>query len=51
MDPYEPPKDRLATKDSTRGKKAAGRITLVEVLIVVAIIAALVAWLPIEWKR
>jgi hypothetical protein len=46
MDPYETPKNNSEPYDSPPRRRAIRRITLVEVLIVVAVIAALIAWLP-----
>ncbi|MGN6547340.1 MAG: hypothetical protein ACTHK7_19975 [Aureliella sp.] len=51
MNPYEAPPAGAAAKGSVRGKKAPRRITWIEVLIIVATIAALVAWLPREWNK
>jgi hypothetical protein len=51
MAPHDSPAERSKAEDSPHGKKAASRITLIEVLIAIGIIAALVAWLPAEWNK
>lgn len=51
MNPYKTTEDSFKAEDSLRTKKTVSRITLLEVLIAVAIIAALIAWLPKEWSR
>lgn len=51
VNPYETPPGGANADGSQRGKKARRRITWIEVLIIVAIIAALVAWLPKEWNK
>jgi hypothetical protein len=51
MDPHGSPAEPSKTDDSPRDKKALSRVTLIEVLIAIGIIAALVAWLPAEWNK
>lgn len=51
MDPHGSPAEPSKTDDSPRDKKAPSRVTLIEVLIAIGIIAALVAWLPAEWNK
>jgi len=51
MNPYETPEHSSKAAGSSQRKKSISRITLIEVLIVVGIIAALVAWLPNEWDK
>ena len=51
MNPYETPDHNLNAEESPQRKKSISRITMIEVLIVVGIIAAVVAWLPKEWNK
>ncbi|MEZ6042764.1 MAG: hypothetical protein R3C20_19875 [Planctomycetaceae bacterium] len=51
MNPYETPDHSSNPEESPPRRKSISRIMFIEVLIVVGIIAALVAWLPGEWNK
>lgn len=51
MAPYDT-SDNCSRKDEVpRDREPVSRITLIEVLVAVAIIVALILWLPSEWNK